>query len=188
MNLWKFIGRNRMKQQLDAFLLSENKKHCLTSTQVEMFSVSEEPKSDGQKGKCYLIENTEEGILKVSNASGKIVFLLAIDDCIFLSSDGKRCDCAIFDDKAFYFIEIKDCKAKRQSERRKEAIEQLKSTLEFFIQEQQFNFENYQLNVQICFRSSKKPRPDQVTTRQNNEVYFLDNFGANLCEGNEIKL
>jgi hypothetical protein len=174
-----------MKQQLDAFLLSENKKHCLTSTQVEMFSVSEEPKSDGQKGKCYLIENTEEGILKVSNASGKIVFLLAIDDCIFSSSDEKRCDCAIFDDKAFYFIEIKDSGSKKQlSGHRDKAISQLRSALTFFTQ--QFDFKRYQLNALICFRFQKR-YPAQITTRQNDKVDFHDNFNSNLYEGNEIE-
>lgn len=185
MNLWKFIGRIQMKQQLEAFL-SEDKRNCLTSTQAEIFSVGEECKSDsGQKGKCYLIENVEEGILKVANSSKKAVFLLAIDDCIFSSADQSRCDCAVFDDKCFYFIEIKDSYSKKQrSDHRNKASSQLRSALEFFTQ--QFDFKDYQLNAVICFRFQKR-YPATMTTRQQDKVDFWDNFKANLLEGNEIQ-
>lgn len=183
MNLWKFIGRTRMKQQLEAFL-SDDKRNCLTSTQAEIFSVAEECKSDGQKGKCYIIENTEEGILKVSNSSKKAIFLLAIDDCIFSSADQSRCDCAVFDDKKFYFIEIKDSSMRQRQGDRKDACSQLKNSLEFFTQ--LFDFKNYQVNAVICFRFQKR-YPATITTRQQDVVDFWDNFKAKLLEGNEIQ-
>jgi len=173
-----------MKQQVESFL-SEDKKNCLTSTQAEIFSVAEELKSDGQKGKCYLIEHTEEAILKVSNSSKKVIFLLAIDDCIFSSADLSRCDCAVFDDKSFYFIEIKDSYSKKQrSDHRDKASLQLRSALEFFTQK--FDFKSYQLNAVICFRFQKR-YPTKITTRQQDAVDFWDSFKAKLLEGNEIQ-
>lgn len=182
-NLWKFTDRTRMKQQLETFL-SADKKNCLTSTQVEIFSVAEECKSEGQKGKCYLIENAEEGILKVANSSKKAIFLLAIDDCIFSSADPSRCDCAVFDNKKFYFVEIKDSSMRQRQGDRKDACSQLKNSLEFFTQ--QFDFEDYQLNAVICFRFQKR-YPATMTTRQQDKVDFWDSFKANLLEGNEIQ-
>lgn len=183
-NLWKFTDRTRMKQQLETFL-SADKKNCLTSTQVEIFSVAEECKSEGQKGKCYLIENAEEGILKVANSSKKAIFLLAIDDCIFSSADPSRCDCAVFDDKCFYFIEIKDSYSKKQrSDHRDKASSQLRSALEFFTQ--RFDFKDYQLNAVICFRFQKR-YPATMTTKLQDKVDFWDSFKANLLEGNEIQ-
>lgn len=182
-NLWKFTDRTRMKQQLETFL-SEDKRNCLTSTQAEIFSIGEEYKSDGQKGKCYIIENAEEGILKVSNLSKKAIFLFAIDDCIFSSADLSRCDCAVFDDKRFYFIEIKDCSKNQRLYHRNKASSQLRSALEFCTQ--LFDFKNYQVNAVICFRFQKR-YPATITTRQQDVVDFWDNFKANLLEGNEIQ-
>lgn len=185
---WKFIGRNRMKQHIETvFPLAKN---CFETTESQICGIAEEVnKETNQKGKCYLIENSEEGILKISNLSRKVIFLLAIDGCIFSSIDEKRCDCALFNDEVFYFIEIKDStKASQRSNSRKEAVLQLKATLREFLN--RLDFKHYQqnqlLNALICFRFQKR-YPAQVTTSKQNEVDFWDNFYAKLYEGNEVE-
>ncbi len=71
----------------------------------------------------------DNGQFKIINKKQKDINFLKIDDCIYTSKDDTRCDCAIFDDKVFCFIELKTCKINNQNTNRKKADNQLKKTI-----------------------------------------------------------
>ena len=73
--------------------------------------------------------NYDFGQFEVINKIHKDIHFLKIDDCIYKSNDSSRCDCAVFDDKVFCFIELKTCKIKSQKYNRVKADKQLKQTI-----------------------------------------------------------
>lgn len=85
--------------------------------------------------RCYLTSNENEAHFSVVNTSNQLIHFLAIDGCMLTSSTKqKRCDCAVFNDSTFCFIEIKRRHGK-QGKILKEAKAQLKQTIDLFKQE-----------------------------------------------------
>ena len=88
---------------------------------------------DSEMGRCF-IQKEEDSVIHftVKNPNKKEIGFLAIDKCIYLDSDKiKRCDCAVFDNKTFCFIEIKETN-QRKSENSRKAKEQLLTTIKEF--------------------------------------------------------
>ena len=88
---------------------------------------------DSEMGRCF-IQREEDSVIHftVKNLNQKEIGFLAIDKCIYLDSDKiKRCDCAVFDNKTFCFIEIKETN-QRKSENSRKAKEQLLTTIKEF--------------------------------------------------------
>ena len=88
---------------------------------------------DSEIGRCF-IQKEEDSVIHftVKNPNQKEIGFLAIDKCIFMDSDKiKRCDCAVFDNKTFCFIEIKETN-QRKSENSRKAKEQLLITINEF--------------------------------------------------------
>ena len=112
---------NRLKEK---FPHLEEKK-CLEFLNEEYFEIID----DGDK-KAYIIK--ENGQFKVSNPAKKEIGFLAIDECLFDSSDSSRADCAVFDEKVIAFIELKHCKPKKISTHRRKAKTQLAAIIDFF--------------------------------------------------------
>ncbi len=57
---------------------------------------------------CYVCTENEPKSLahfQVNNPTQKDIHFLAIDKCCIVSDD-KKCDCALFDDVKFHFVEI----------------------------------------------------------------------------------
>ncbi len=71
----------------------------------------------------------DNGQFEVINRTEDDISFLKIDDCIYTSQDETRCDCAVFNDKFFCFIELKTCKIKNQKANRETADKQLKQTI-----------------------------------------------------------
>ncbi len=71
----------------------------------------------------------DNGQFEVINTTQGDINFLKIDDCIYSSQDETRCDCAVFNDKVFCFIELKTCKIKNQKAHRETADKQLKETI-----------------------------------------------------------
>ncbi len=63
----------------------------------------------------------------INNTDNPINFL-KIDACISDSNDTTRCDCAIYDNNTFCFIELKCIKPSTFSKNRKTAEKQLEAT------------------------------------------------------------
>lgn len=71
--------------------------------------------------------------LTVRNARSAAVHLVAIDHCLYGSTDATRCDCALVRQEEIHFIEFKHGKNKRRSERLSECIPQLAATINDFL-------------------------------------------------------
>jgi len=84
---------------------------------------------DEDEKRCYI---STQGQFAVENPSQKDIEFLAVDSCLFSSGDGSRCDCIVFTDKSFCFVELKSCKNKNEPSNRAKAKTQLKTTIEFF--------------------------------------------------------
>ncbi|MEA3352319.1 MAG: hypothetical protein U9Q33_00685 [Campylobacterota bacterium] len=96
---------------------------CIEKITKEKFFI----KDDIPNHPAYIVN--EKGQFEVINNTQKEIGFLVIDDCVYDSSDESRCDCAIFDESKFCFIELKVCKIKKQKFNRKKADEQLKETI-----------------------------------------------------------
>jgi len=124
-------------------------------------------------------------VLKIVNSYKKNIIFLAIDQCVFDSKDKKRCDCALFEEKKFYFVEIKNVKKlKQRASHRKNAINQLESTIKEF--KKRIDFEQFAVKVLICFQNIPVC-PAASTANQEKQKEFWDNYKIDLLEGNEIK-
>ncbi len=86
-----------------------DEKECLQIIKKEAFEIFDHE----EEKKCYILE--ENGQFKVINSKRKEIGFIAVDECLFDSSDGSRSDCIIFDDEVFCFIELKHCKNKNIS-------------------------------------------------------------------------
>lgn len=142
---------------------------------------------DSEMGRCFIQKKDDEIIhFTVKNPNQKEIGFLAIDKCIFMDSDNiKRCDCAVFDNKTFCFIEIKETN-QRKSENSRKAREQLLTTIEEFIDK--FDFSDKRLEAYVVvgldFRkvSPASKSQDLLSTLQ------FERLGVTLFhDGNEKK-
>ena len=120
-------------------------KTCLqTSTEIEFCVFDTEAKQ------CAI--QTDSGGLKhftIENPTGRDIHFLAIDNCLFSDNDITRCDCAVFDEKTFCFIEIKETEtAARRSVHYQKAKEQLKATIQHF--QERMTFTTKRIEAYAC--------------------------------------
>jgi hypothetical protein len=76
-----------------------------------------------------------DGQFEVYNPTQKEINFLKIDDCLEFDKNSQKCDCAVFDDDTFCFIELKTMtsdKTSTKNKRRKIAQNQLKYTIKNF--------------------------------------------------------
>ena len=89
-------------------LAFNNTANCIESNNKNVFWIDENPLTSKSFIVQHLVNNDEKDIMiRINNPLTKDINLLCIDACIFSSSDGSRCDCAIFDDNKFCFCELK---------------------------------------------------------------------------------
>lgn len=132
---------------------------------------------DEEDKRCYI---SSSGQFKVENPHQKEIGFLAVDACIFSSYDASRCDCIIFTDESFCFIELKSCKNKNESSNRQKAKKQLKTTIELF--KSKVVFET-QLEAYICITCTpmrKIPRASNMDAIAEFEE-FLDTHLEYSC-------
>ncbi|GAA3956602.1 hypothetical protein [Hymenobacter antarcticus] len=118
---------------------------CLVTLNARQAAIYDHKKGEDQAaedlridGRCYLRSSREEGDefdFIVRNAKGQVFQFLAVDKCMFTDSEGKRCDCIIFNESVTLFIEMKENKARTRKEGRKSAIRQLRQSVEWFLSE-----------------------------------------------------
>ena len=117
----------------------------------------------------------------VENPTGREIYFLAIDHCLFSDQDATRCDCAVFDEKTFCFVEIKETDtAARRSAHYRDAKSQLKATIRYF--QDQMTFTTKRIEAYACVGRTNT-RPASQTTDLTEQVEFAD-IRAVLYHGN----
>ena len=171
-----------MKQFIEKAFPQIIQNTCLEIITDTQFSIY-----DSESGRC-LIQKENDGIIHftVKNPNKKDIGFLAIDKCIFMDNDNiERCDFAVFDNKTFCFIEIKET-ARRKSENSKKARSQLLTTIQEFIKK--IDFSNMRLEAYVVVGldfSEVKPASkaqDLVTTLE-----FMEYKVTLFHDGNEKK-
>jgi hypothetical protein len=128
-------------------------------------------------GRCYI---QQDGDFKVINLNQKKIGFLAVDKCVFFDEDTiKKCDCIIMDDETLCFIEIKDCKSRNRSNRKREAKKQLKSTIEFFESKVEVNRTK---EAYLCVGVSRT-RPSKLASSMDSRIEFEENLDTRLFDG-----
>lgn len=155
---------------------------CLQVRTDEEFAIY-----DSEDGRC-LIREVAEGIthFTVKNPSLKEIGFLAIDKCVFMDSDlTERCDCAVFDNKTFCFIEIKETNRRRPENSRK-AREQLLTTIATFKNKIDFSDKRLEAYVVVGIDFTKTfPAAKSIDLAT---TYKFEQVGVTLYQsGNEKK-
>ncbi|MCF2442458.1 hypothetical protein L0657_00720 [Dyadobacter sp. CY345] len=152
------------------------------TTSFEIFDNDSDPR------RCYVRKNLNEQVhFAVKNPRNIEIHFLAIDKCIFTDLGPSRCDCAVFTESDFCFLEIKFSKKLGQRKRAREtAQKQLQNTIYEFIKAN-ISFHRLQLKAIICIVGNNS-YPVARAESLNAVVDFLDKFNAELLVGNEITL
>ena len=173
-----------IKKLKDAFSQIE-KNSCLEIVKDKEFEIYDCPEDYDtyKKGRCYIKTN---GQFKVINRSKKEINFLAVDKCIFFDDDKfKKCDCIVFDDEVFCFIEIKEFNTtrkvgKRRREKREASLNQVKSTIEKFKE----NFEiDRELEAYICVKKATEGIPATQASSSDRKLEFEEDLRTKLFDG-----
>ena len=127
----------------------------------------------------------KENDVCVQNVLKKPIALLAIDGC-FMKGKSSRCDCAFFDEDCFCFAELKfDSTTKSElqiAENRTKAVDQLRTTIQLFINALDNNFIGYRCEAYVC---TPEHYPNKGTALDAFILEFLEDYGVDLYEKNE---
>ncbi len=168
-----------MKDQIEKAFPQSAKKKCIKTSSDSKFWISDREENPTCKLISKLSDNCD---FEVLNPQEEDINFLAIDKCIFDDSDSKKCDCAVFNDNSFAFIEIKStAKPRNMRKHRKKGLEQLGATIETF--KRKVDFSNTELEAYLCFSSSTYPK--QTASNQSKIIAFYDNYKANLKYSNQ---
>ena len=132
--------------------------------------------------RCY-VHNDPERVahFTVIHENKRPVHFLAIDKCLLIDSDeNPRCDCAIFDEETFCFIEIKTTSSgneRRRAKFRRKAINQLKATIAFFRSHVAFDSTPIEAYITLLAESEGRPRNRTNLTA---EIEEFDEIGVLL--------
>lgn len=128
---------------------------CLETTAKSEFGIL-----DRKAEKC-IIQHYEGGKIHfiVLNPNQKPIHFLAIDHCLFSDNlpkteNHQRCDCAIFDETTFCFIEIKDVVFSQKSKESRDAKNQLLDTIDIF--QNKIDFKGKRLEAYVCVGITKE--------------------------------
>ncbi len=149
-------------------------KECRQFITQKSFEIFDHPEDK----KCYILE--ENGQFRVINPHQKEIGFIAVDECLFSSSDGSRADCIIFDEEVFCFIELKNCKNKNIPPNRQKAKDQLIKTIEFLTKNIKIT---QKLEAYICITCSSNKEKITMTPRASNadaQLEFEEFFDTQL--------
>ncbi len=156
--------------------------NCISTVEHGVFKVF-----DRHDNCCFICVENEPNTLcyfTVSNPTNKLINFLAIDKCTLMGDREKKCDCALFDDSSFYFIEMKTATPAQRRKRKSDAYEQLKSTIGIF--KSKLSFDGYELWALISFGQSYAiPKTNSTQMARRKELFDL--YRAKLIEGNFIE-
>lgn len=149
--------------------------HCLQTIIDNQFCIYDH----AEIKRCF-IQTNPDGIkhFTVENTTEHAIHLLAVDNCLMAPTDPSRCDCAIFDNKTFCFIEIKTAGFKQRQAKRKEAEDQLRSSVTFFRNHVAFSNEQI-IEAYVCLLDSKTFGPCIRSGSASRTLEFAD-MGVSL--------
>lgn len=139
------------------------------------------------------------GIHKTVNGfdETKLFYILNAKFIIFIPIDGKNgllgygeshCDCVLFDENDFCFIEFKlnaiSIEGRAIRKNRNKAINQLSNTIDLFDKKLERNYESLNLEAYVC--SPQSYHRDDASWKSIS-VAFLEKYGISLFETNEKK-
>lgn len=133
---------------------------------------------NGKKAYTNLTDNSK-WIATVKNNNTELTFT-AIDKCVIKDNEERgrgRCDCMLTSANHIYFIELKD----QLRNWKTDAIEQLESTIQFFIANH--NVKNYKYKKAFAC-NKKQPRFQEIDNELN--LYFFRTYGFRIDAQTEI--
>ena len=154
-----------------------NLTECLEEIHTSHFFIK-----DGDDGETAFID-VNHGEFEVINNSHNSIHFLKTDSCVYNSNDGKRCDCIIYNENTFCFVELKCMKLKNFSKKRKEAEKQLELTIKDFKNES--IIKNKILEAYSCCNCYIKYNDnyEAITTKPKNHekvTYFEEELNTTL--------
>jgi hypothetical protein len=166
-----------MKQSLETAFPQIIQNRCLEFTSKQDFYIFDE---ENKSSKI-----TETGILQITNPRASELGFLKIDHCFLGNKDPNKCDCAVFDENTFCFVEISVAKAKQRNEKRRKATEQLSNTIKLF-KEKGISYKNRKLEAVMVF-DFEKTYPARTSSNLEAQKLFVDECNAVLKEGNALE-
>jgi len=161
--------QNRLKE-IYPQIVSKNCLETITSEVFEIYDCEEEKR-------CYIA--TDYGQFKVLNSSKREITFLAVDKCLFDDSDEfKKCDCIVFDNDTFCFVEIKACKFKQRKSNKRTAISQLKFTIEILREKLDID---KKLEAYLCI--GMNPQNPPRASSSDRKLEFIDELNTELFDG-----
>lgn len=115
-------------------------------------------------------------VFHIHNPQEKEISFLAVDSCLFTSSDEERCDFIVFDNQYFCFVELKRVKFKQESKKRLKAAKQLESTITLFQDKLDLINHIQEAYLAVGFLGKPKKRADINNMR----VKFKEKLGVLL--------
>ncbi len=130
-------------------------------------------------------ENNVEHFL-ISNDSNSRVKILIIDGCLQFIPVQRKCDFAFWNTDYFCFVEIKVIKLKNKKRYKKDIIEQLEETIQYFINNA-INFGN-RIIYAIGGWAYYPTKPLISTKMQEQSFRFKQQYNVELMERNQITI
>lgn len=163
-----------MKELIEQAFPKSSENSCIEALQDIEFGVF-----DPATSKCIIQSSGGKVHFTVKNPTQKTIHFLAIDKCIFFDSDEhKKCDFAVFDDKAFCFVELKSTKLKGTRN-------QLYATIKLF--KEKISFESMKRIEAYASKGNYTPsKPAAKATDTYALFVFREELGVQLYQdGNE---
>ncbi len=151
------------------------------NTNLFKFHVCDPPPEHNKPAK--IVSDIDEYQLTVINNNGHNIWFVKTDKCL-LENDKSKCDCLLFSDEIFCFVEIKNSKSSSRSTQRAKAIEQLEATIINF-KGNGINFSHIITKAIICFNSNND-YPIQAS-KKTQQAIFAEKYQVSLEEGNKIE-
>ncbi|HLK30883.1 MAG TPA: hypothetical protein VKT28_20065 [Puia sp.] len=162
-----------------------DKSNCVSKTSYELINAShfyivDEDNNDPVK----IVGENDYYQLKITNTEENEICVLKTDKCLFNGGLRRRCDCVLFNDSKYFFVEISEAHKNTRKEKRKNAVEQLEATIEFF-KAHDIELSTFSSKAIICFKAIKPfiTKASLLSKR----AAFYENYKIELEEGNEIE-
>lgn len=156
--------------------------NCIVLTKAKLIEIFD----DDKVKRCYIRKNdSQPSHFTINNVNSLGLCFWAIDNCTFSKTDRfKKCDFVIYYDYKIYFCEIKTVEGISHSKKRKEAIQQLKSTT--LKLKKDLDLSSYSKDAYFWVEPKSIPRFN--ANLQSQFKQFVKSTGIMLYEKNEITL
>jgi hypothetical protein len=130
-----------------------------------------------------IVAATDDYQLTIQNPNNFEICLVKTDRCLF-PNDIAKCDCLLFNDEKFFFVEIKTSSTGGMKEKRNKAVKQLGATISI-LKNNEILLTDLDTKAIICF---KKRELYPIRTSANSQrAVFLSEYNISLEEGNKIE-